>query len=196
MLIDTRVSLRSPLELTGLVSAIVAASPNDETDWLEWKSGMDLGQKDSHVTIAWHILGMANRRVADALRQVGRLRLHGDRRQSWSENLVPFTGAGRPGWLAVSGRVAHVPEVPGEVADRAAADRIQAGDVQVQAIDRQQGSGTHRPGCRSGRPARRLCRCGRVILAGTGFGWQQDRPASTISPACLPVAFSRATRAR
>jgi hypothetical protein len=63
--------LRSSLELTGLVTAIVAASPNDETDWLEWKSGMDLGQKDSHVTIARHILGMANRRVADAVRQAG-----------------------------------------------------------------------------------------------------------------------------
>lgn len=71
MLIDTRVPLRSPLELTGLVSAIVAASPNDETDWLEWKSGMDLGRKDSHVTTARNILGMANRRVAEALRQAG-----------------------------------------------------------------------------------------------------------------------------
>ena len=71
MLIGTRVSLRSPLELIGLVSAIVAASPNDETDWLEWKSGMDLGQKDSHVTIARHILGMASRQVAGALRQAG-----------------------------------------------------------------------------------------------------------------------------
>jgi hypothetical protein len=52
VLIDARVPLRSPLELAGLVSAIGAASPNDETDWLEWKSGLDLGRKDSHVTIA------------------------------------------------------------------------------------------------------------------------------------------------
>ena len=71
VLIDARVPLRSPPELVGLVSAIVAASPNDETDWLEWKSGMDLGRKETQVTIARHILGMANRRVADALRQVG-----------------------------------------------------------------------------------------------------------------------------
>lgn len=69
--IDARVPLRSPLELAGLVSAIVAASPNDETDWLEWKSGMDLGRRETQVTIARHILGMANRRVADSLRQAG-----------------------------------------------------------------------------------------------------------------------------
>lgn len=71
VLIDARVPLRSPLELAGLVSAIVAASPNDETDWLEWKSGLDLARKDSHVTIARHILGLSNRRVADAIRQAG-----------------------------------------------------------------------------------------------------------------------------
>ena len=71
VLIDARAPLRSPLELTGLVSDIVAASPNDEADWLEWKSGMDLRRKDTHVTLARHILGMANRRVTDALRQAG-----------------------------------------------------------------------------------------------------------------------------
>jgi Putative DNA-binding domain len=69
--IDTSSALRAPHELAQLVSAIVAASPNDETDWLEWKSGMALGQKETQVTIARHILGMANRRVADARRQVG-----------------------------------------------------------------------------------------------------------------------------
>ena len=58
-------------ELARLVSAIVAASPNDETDWLEWKSGMDLRQRETQVAIARHILGMANRRVADAQRQAG-----------------------------------------------------------------------------------------------------------------------------
>ena len=71
VLIDARVPLRSPLELAGLVSAVVAASPNDETDWLEWKSSLELAQKEAHVAIARHILGMANRRVADALRQAG-----------------------------------------------------------------------------------------------------------------------------
>jgi hypothetical protein len=71
VLIDTGMPLRSAQELAGLVNAILAASPNDETDWLEWKSGLDLGQRENQVTIARHILGMANRRVADAVRQVG-----------------------------------------------------------------------------------------------------------------------------
>ncbi len=71
VLIDTPNALRMPHELARLVTAIMAASPNDETDWLEWKSGMDLGQRETQVTIARHILGMANRRVADAQRQAG-----------------------------------------------------------------------------------------------------------------------------
>ena len=71
VLIDTRLPLRSSEELAGLVNAVVAASANDETDWLEWKSGLDLKRKENQVTIARHILGMANRRVADATRQAG-----------------------------------------------------------------------------------------------------------------------------
>lgn len=51
VLIDARVPLRSPLELAGLVSAVVAASSNGETDWLEWKSSLDLAQ-EAHVAIA------------------------------------------------------------------------------------------------------------------------------------------------
>lgn len=72
VLIDTRLPLRSSEELAGLVNAVVAASANDETDWLEWKSGLDLKRKQNQVTIARHILGiMANRRVTDAARQAG-----------------------------------------------------------------------------------------------------------------------------
>jgi hypothetical protein len=71
VLIDSSRLLRTPHELASLVSAIAAASPNDETDWLEWKSGMDLGQRETQVTIARHILGMANRRVADARSHAG-----------------------------------------------------------------------------------------------------------------------------
>lgn len=71
VLIDSRMPLRSSEELAGLVNAVVAASANDETDWLEWKSGLDLKRKENQVTIARHILGMANRRVADAARQAG-----------------------------------------------------------------------------------------------------------------------------
>jgi hypothetical protein len=71
VLIDSSRPLRTPHELAGLVSAIAAASPTDETDWLEWKSSMNLGQREAQVAIARHILGMANRRVADAHTHAG-----------------------------------------------------------------------------------------------------------------------------
>ena len=49
---------------------MAAASPNDEADWIEWKSAIDLSQNDGQGMIARHILGMANRSCADAQRHV------------------------------------------------------------------------------------------------------------------------------
>lgn len=49
----------------------MAASPNDESDWVEWKNGLDLSQNDTQGTIARHVLGMANRRPEDAARCAG-----------------------------------------------------------------------------------------------------------------------------
>ena len=62
LVIDSSRSFRSPLEVTGLIQAIVGASPNDESDWVEWKNGaLMLGQKSAYFSIARHTLGMANR---------------------------------------------------------------------------------------------------------------------------------------
>jgi hypothetical protein len=73
LVVDTTRPLRRPDELLMLVGAIVRASPNDEPDWLEWKRGMDLSQKATQGTIARAVLGMANRTVSDAARNVGGL---------------------------------------------------------------------------------------------------------------------------
>ena len=62
--IDASVALRSPQQLVALADAVAAASPNDEADWIEWKSVLDLSQKDGQATLARHILGMANRSCA------------------------------------------------------------------------------------------------------------------------------------
>jgi hypothetical protein len=44
-----------------LVRAVVAAQPEDELDWIEWKIAGDLSKGWTQGTIARHILGMATR---------------------------------------------------------------------------------------------------------------------------------------
>jgi hypothetical protein len=65
--IDTVRALRTPSELVTLVRAVVAALPEDELDWIEWKCVGDLSDKATQGTIARHILGMANRRPEKAM---------------------------------------------------------------------------------------------------------------------------------
>jgi hypothetical protein len=69
--IDASRALRTPTELAALIAAVVAALPEDERDWLEWKKTLDLGDKGVQGAIARTILGMANRTVAAAIRAVG-----------------------------------------------------------------------------------------------------------------------------
>jgi hypothetical protein len=69
--VDASRALRSPQALAGLVEAILNASENDESDWVEWKSSLDLHEKDTQGTIARHALGMANRRPEYAARCAG-----------------------------------------------------------------------------------------------------------------------------
>jgi len=59
--IDTSRALRRPDELAALVGAVVQALQDDELDWIEWKSGLDLSAKSVQGTLTRHILGMANR---------------------------------------------------------------------------------------------------------------------------------------
>jgi hypothetical protein len=66
--VDASRAFRSPHELTGLIEAVLGASENDESDWVEWKSGLTLSEKDTQGTLARHVLGMANRRPELAAR--------------------------------------------------------------------------------------------------------------------------------
>jgi hypothetical protein len=48
-------------EAAAVVDAVLAASPTDELDWIEWKGTLDLNSKPVQGTLARRILGMANR---------------------------------------------------------------------------------------------------------------------------------------
>jgi len=59
--IDTTQPFRRPSERIALVEAILSAAPEDEKDWLEWKSVLDLADADGRFGVARHVLGLANR---------------------------------------------------------------------------------------------------------------------------------------
>src|ERR1022692_3716789 len=69
--VDASRALRSPHELSELVDAILGASENDESDWIEWKSALGLHEKGAQGTIARNVLGMANRQPDYAARYAG-----------------------------------------------------------------------------------------------------------------------------
>ena len=59
--IDVSRALTTHEERAALVDAVVAAQPEDELDWIEWKIAGDLSKGPTQGTIARHILGLANR---------------------------------------------------------------------------------------------------------------------------------------
>ncbi len=59
--IDVSQALTTHEERAALVRAVVAAQPEDELDWIEWKIAGDLSKGPTQGAIARHILGMANR---------------------------------------------------------------------------------------------------------------------------------------
>lgn len=59
--IDTSHALRGTADLRLLVNAVVAATDHDESDWIEWKSDLDLTTKEGCFQIARTVLAMANR---------------------------------------------------------------------------------------------------------------------------------------
>jgi hypothetical protein len=65
---DTTHAPRRPSELVALVEAVVAADPGDESDWLEWKSTLDLGRAEGRFAVARAVLGLSNRRPDHARR--------------------------------------------------------------------------------------------------------------------------------
>jgi hypothetical protein len=60
-----------PVGLPALVAAIEQAHPHDETDWIEWKSQLNLSLTEHIVQVSRHILGMANRDTEVASRTAG-----------------------------------------------------------------------------------------------------------------------------
>lgn len=69
--IDSSRRLRSHADLKGLVEAVFDAASEDETDWVEWKTDLDLDTHEGQGTVARHILGFANRQPEHAARHVG-----------------------------------------------------------------------------------------------------------------------------
>ncbi len=59
--VDIARALRRPLDLVGLVEAVVAAGSSDEGSWIEWKSELDLSSAEGAFKAARTILGFANR---------------------------------------------------------------------------------------------------------------------------------------
>jgi hypothetical protein len=66
--IDTTGAITRPADLRRLVEAVVAASPEDEANWIEWKSTLSLRAPGGWFSISRQILGLANRTPDGAAR--------------------------------------------------------------------------------------------------------------------------------
>jgi hypothetical protein len=65
--------LRGVEQLAALVAHVHRAHPKNETDWLEWKTGLDLTSAAGRFEVARQILGFANRDPDVARRHAGGL---------------------------------------------------------------------------------------------------------------------------
>jgi hypothetical protein len=59
--VPTQQAFRGISALWTLVEAVKNASANDELDWIEWKSTLDLTRKPGCFHVARAVLGLANR---------------------------------------------------------------------------------------------------------------------------------------
>jgi hypothetical protein len=66
--IDVDRGLRRPADLVKLVEAVVAGKDEDEADWVEWKSTLDLATPKGTFNLARQILGSAHRHPEQAAR--------------------------------------------------------------------------------------------------------------------------------
>lgn len=66
--IDVDRGLRRPADLMMLVEAVVAGKDEDEADWVEWKSTLDLTTPKGTFSLARQILGSAHRHPEQAAR--------------------------------------------------------------------------------------------------------------------------------
>jgi hypothetical protein len=100
-------------EAAAVVDAVLAASPTDELDWIEWKSSLDLSNKIVLGTLARHILGMANRLPDRAAAHAGgrgfvvvgaepenRCGVEAADPANLSQGIDSFLGPERPTWTA------------------------------------------------------------------------------------------------
>lgn len=71
--IDTSQALRRPSDLLHLVQQVVAALPEDEAHWVEWKASLPLDKAEGWFSTARQVLGFANRHHDRAARFVGGL---------------------------------------------------------------------------------------------------------------------------
>jgi hypothetical protein len=69
--LDPAASPDTAEEAIAVVDGVLAASPADELDWIEWKGSLDLSSKAVRGTLARHILGMANRMPETAASHAG-----------------------------------------------------------------------------------------------------------------------------
>lgn len=67
---DASIQPVRPSQKSELLGAIYSAADEDETDWLEWKSELDLSERKGQFTVARQILGAANRSPNDAVQWV------------------------------------------------------------------------------------------------------------------------------
>jgi hypothetical protein len=64
--VDSSWPFRSHGRRAELVRAVLGGGEHDETDWLEWKSTLDLGKPEGRFKLARAVLGFSNRSVAAA----------------------------------------------------------------------------------------------------------------------------------
>jgi hypothetical protein len=127
-----------PSDLSELVRAITNA-PSDEleTDALEWKGPLDLGEKKSRFVLAKNILGFGNRTIADAKESFGGYayilvgvepgQLHGVEipdPSTLTNALARFVAPGHPRWRPHRVDVDGTAVLVIEVAAPSAGDRI------------------------------------------------------------------------
>ena len=66
--LDPTGPIRGADVLEQLLAYVYSTNPNNETDWLEWKRGLDLTKAEGKIAVARTILGFANREPASARR--------------------------------------------------------------------------------------------------------------------------------
>ena len=98
---DVTIAARGMTDLEGLVRDVIAAEPENETDWIEWKSSLDLLIPRDRFAIAKRILGFSNRDPIRAAKYMGGLLTlsSGRNRENFMAwNALLTVSSGRSSW--------------------------------------------------------------------------------------------------